>query len=286
MIDMDKWEELMIEWARVVDGPIDKIIYQIPRRVKDRLEHFNEHCLPHLKDKKVVELGCNAGWFGYQIDKVSKSYLGVEPGQLIAKKKSRTDYYKQAQITQKHMSKSAKFLNATVSDFASVETNDFNAIVMCFVLYHLTNTEVDLLIKKILPKCDTVVIQNRSQKRPTAHNEYKFWKANNVMKLLVQSGFNCEIIWGPGDKYSEIIGKKPAKMPKPVITTNVKETVAIPQETVESGNKVIEDLKKAAIVPKKDAVVPKKAPIKKSVKKSIKKAPIQKKEENEDNGQS
>ena len=190
MITKEKWAELEKEWSAV--GPV----YQIPRRSKDRLKHFCEIALPHLKDKRVLEIGCNAGLFGYCISEVAEAYCGVEPGNKIIKKgkKPKTDYFLQAKITERHISEfneNVVFLNETIKEFCkNIVPDMFNAFCACFALYHFTDKELNLLKEHVWPKCDVVVIQNRNQERPTRHNSFKFWKDKNIVKFFQAQGFN------------------------------------------------------------------------------------------------
>ena len=215
MIEMSTWKELVRRWESEV-GPA----YQIPRRSKDRLQHFSDTCTSHLKDKRVVEIGSNAGIFGYEISRVAESYLGVEPANKVReakKEKPRTDYFKQAMITKSHMIENgltnADFTHSTIPEFcAKYDPAPFNAFVACFALYHFLNHEIDLLIEKIWPGCDTIIIQNRCQDRPKKHNRYNFYKTKNVVKFFESLGYTCEVIPGmSGDKrqkFDEIIAKK------------------------------------------------------------------------------
>ena len=210
MITKQKWAELVKEWSVVGE------CYQIPRRSKDRLKHFCEVCLPHLEGKKVLELGCNAGLFGYCIAEVAEAYCGVEPGNKIKKKgkKPKTDYFAQALITERHMlefNPQVVFFNETIKEFCKRDVEGtFNAFVACFALYHFTDKELNLLKEHVWPKCDVVIIQNRTQKRPTRHNSYKFWKDKNIVEFFYNQGFcNIEQVPAKGvdgkQEFSEII---------------------------------------------------------------------------------
>jgi len=228
MIDMKLWEEMIGKWAAVSRKKKRKVVYQLPERVKGRIEYFSDNCVPLLKDRKVLEIGANAGLHGYHMDKVTASYIGVEPANLISKRPGKTDYYAQAMITKKYMSKNAQFINATVSQFVGMHTFQYDTLVMCYVLYHLTDTEVELLKSHILPRCDFVIIQGRTQKRPTRHNSYKFWSYKKVESFFKNNGFECRSIW-PKDKSFSI-----------QICTKTKKGGIMAMET----KKTLEDLKK------------------------------------------
>jgi hypothetical protein len=193
MIEMSKWEEMLKEWESI--GPA----YQIPRRSASRLRHFCTHALPFLQNKDVVEIGCNAGLFGYEISKVAKSYMGVEPANKVREKKKeapRTDYFKQALLTKRHIlefNPNVDFVHDTIAEFCAKPFTG-NAFVACFALYHFLNDELDLLKTHVWPKCDVVVIQNRVQDRPKNHNSYKFYKTKRVVKFFKEQGFEEVIV--------------------------------------------------------------------------------------------
>jgi len=207
MITDKKWKEMVKKWEKV--GPV----YQIPRRSRDRLKHFCDNCLPLLKRREVLEIGCNAGVFGLCISEVAEKYMGIEPGNKISrKKKNKTDYFEQALITRKE-SKKMQFLNYTVKEACGViDEIKFDSLVMCYALYHLSDKEIDLLKEKILPRCDLVIIQNREQPRKTKHNSYAFYKSKNCVKFFEGQGYKVELIWGEdrGTKkaFSEIICRR------------------------------------------------------------------------------
>jgi len=209
MIDSHLYDEILKKWYYIGE------VYQEPRRVLYRLEHFETYALPFLKDKKVVEIGCNAGMFGYHIAQVAKSYVGVEPGNRIRdkskKKPPKTDYFRQAQITQEYIeNKHAGFVNETITEFCGKD-QQVDAFVACYALYHFRDNELELLKEKIFPQCEVVIIQNRNQKRPTEHNSYKFWKDKNVVAFFETLGFTCEVFSAKSKKgkiFSEIICRK------------------------------------------------------------------------------
>jgi hypothetical protein len=208
MISIEKWKELLNEWEKI--GPA----YQVPYRSEERLAFFIKHALPHLKDKKVLEIGCNAGIFGYHIAQVAETYTGLEPGNLIKyskcskadrerrlkKNPPKTDYFKHAEITLKYMPDNSLFVNRTIKDFIkNREKYEYNAFVACYALYHFGDEELNQLCEYIFPECDTVIIQTRHQRRPSQHNKYKFWKPKNVEKFFAKIGFNVEhIVINPG----------------------------------------------------------------------------------------
>ena len=209
MIDTKKWEELIREWETI--GPC----YQIPHRSHNRLVHFCEYCVPLLAGKDVIEIGCNAGVFAYEIAKVAKSYIGVEPANKARQKKKekpKTDYFQQALLTKKHIQEfnpNVDFVHDTICEFCKKPFVG-NAFVACFALYHFLNDEIALLKEHVWPKCDIVIIQNRVQDRPKHHNSYKFYKTARVVKFFKSLGFeDIAIVSGQSEdkrqKFDEVI---------------------------------------------------------------------------------
>lgn len=197
MITEKEYQILYKKWLTVGEA------YAEYRRVGYRLKHFCEHCLPYLKGKKVVEVGCNAGAFGREIAEVAEEYHGVEPANKVRdpKKKSppKTDFFKQLEITKNHIKKpNFNIYNDTIAEFCNRKI-EINAFVACFAMYHFRDYEISLLTKYIFPQCDVVIIQNRIQKRPTKHNSFKFWKNKNVVKFFEMQNFKVDVIYGERD---------------------------------------------------------------------------------------
>ena len=199
MISKELHDKLMKKWAKVQKGAGT---YQKWSRMH-RLEFFLKY-IDHFKGKQVLELGCNAGVYGYEIAKVANSYIGVDRG----------DYYiKQAKITQKYIDNSnVKFIHGKVKDFIKTdirgEAPKYNALFASFALYHFTKKETDRITETILPKCDVVMILTRTAKRTPFknYNPWHFEKPENVVKYL--KDFKCEIHKPDSKKFALIIGVK------------------------------------------------------------------------------
>ena len=197
MISLELHEKLMKKWAKVGRG-----LYQKPSR-RHRLEYFLKF-VHHFKGKDVLECGCNAGLYGYEISQVAKSYIGVDRG----------DYYiDQAKITQKYMdNKNVKFICGNVKDFIKLDlagkAPKYNAFFSSFALYHFRKKETDRITETVLPKCDVVIISTRTAKRTPfkQYNPHHFEKPKNVVKYL--KDFKCEIFWHDTKKFAIIVGVK------------------------------------------------------------------------------
>lgn len=209
MMDEKLHRKLIKKWKKVGPG-----IYQSPKRINERMPFFLQF-IGLFEGRDVLELGCNAGMYGYEIAKVATSYIGVDAGKY---------YIAQARQTGKHIEKqNATFIHSTVKDYVKNNINttvahSVNALFSSYALYHFSNKEIDELFYHVLPKCDIVMIQTRTQKRSKwkPYNKYKFWKPRNVSKWLQAAGFDCEIFWPTGKKFAEIIGKREHADEKPI----------------------------------------------------------------------
>jgi len=184
----------------------------------------------HFKGKDCLEIGCNAGLYGYVIAEVAKSYVGTD--------RDLGGYYtKQSAITKKYIKNpNVKFLHGKAKDFIKLDiagkAPKYNAMFASFVLYHLTEKETDRIAETVLPKCDIVIIQTRTQKRSPwkNYNPHEFNKPKNVVKYLEKAGFKCETHWPKGIKrYAIIIGKREkneAEKPKTTIKKVARKKVA------------------------------------------------------------
>ena len=173
--------------------------YAEPGRLKKRLHHL-ELLLPLLSGKDVFELASNAGITAAEITKHSRSYVGVEPDE---------DYYSQSLITKGacYPGRTAQFKNGYLFDHSKEE---YNAFVICVALYLLNGKEKDELEKEVFPKCDIVIIQERTARRPVTkkYNRFSFHKPKAIRNFLVENGFNADIYYSTKEKYFEIIGIK------------------------------------------------------------------------------
>lgn len=189
MITKEEYKQISSEW----EGDI----YQKWKRIKVRLKFFCTF-VDIFKDRNVVELGSNAGLYGYEIAKVARSYVGVEIGET---------FYKQSLITKKYIKNSnVAFCNLSAEIFLHFNKS-VEALFICFTLYHLSDKEIEML-KEILPNCRIVFIQTRSRKRRSEKNSYKLWKPNNVNKFLKEAGFTTKTYWHKSEKFFETIGIK------------------------------------------------------------------------------
>lgn len=201
MIEKAMHARLEAKWAKI-HAP-----YQRWNRLKTRMPLFLKY-VDSFNDKDVLELGCNAGIYGYEIAKRAKTYIGVDQGDC---------YIKQAQITKKDLDmKNATFVAKRVKSFIRDRQKskdaipNINALFATFVLYHLSDKETDLIGSEIFPNCDTVLIMTRTSKRSPwkKYNSRKLQKIENVEKYLKEYGFSVKSEMHPSGKFGITKGVK------------------------------------------------------------------------------
>jgi len=150
-------------------------IYQEWRRMPERLEMLaqNSH---YFKGKNVLEFGCNAGLFCFEIMNHAKSYVGVEKNPV---------YYAQALVTKKHIkNERVEFLRMTAKEYMK-NPRKIDAFFSAYLLYHLDDEEISMLRETVFPKCEVAMsfIRGKGDKE-LKHNKYRLWIPENVKKLM------------------------------------------------------------------------------------------------------
>lgn len=188
MITKEVYDEIASGWEPDLHDKKTKV-YSYWKRVAERMPFQDKELFVHLKDRKVLEFGCNAGIQGYQIAQLAASYFGVEPYD---------SYIKQAVRTLEFMpqDKPCEFFRGSLADFVKLpQKPEYDALYCSFVLYHFNDEEVSLLKKQILPNCKLVVVANRLSTRKYQKNKHRFEKPENVIKFLKKRGFKTKLVW-------------------------------------------------------------------------------------------
>lgn len=200
MIDKQTYQKIAKGWKGSV--------YQNYGRMQVRLPFLSEEVFPLFKDKRVLEIGCNAGVPAYEICKYAKAYVGVE---------SERGYYSQALVTRKAIENAeVEFLNMSIKTFVKrlvrgTIDSKFDAVYCSYVLYHFCDQEVKMFLKEILSRCDLAVVPTRKvlKGRDYSHkNKYWLRTPKNVEKLLKGAGLVCKTVWPPNKKYFCTIGTR------------------------------------------------------------------------------
>lgn len=165
--------------------------------VKKKVAHIRKFTGP-MKGKKILEIGCNAGIVGFDLANAAESYIGIDKKEL---------YYKQALITQKHMSnKNVKFYNERFKEFIQEHNRDYDTLYLSYVLYHFRDEEVELLKEKVLPNCNTILIYSRNEKRKNVNNKYRLESLKNILKFF--RDFDNRVHWGHDKTFFCVFGRR------------------------------------------------------------------------------
>jgi len=152
-------------------------IYEQWHRMKPRLRLFNDEIKNYFNNLNVIEIGCNAGLYAYEIAPKAKTYLGIEKSKM---------YYKQSLETLKHIkTKNVTFINKSASQYMKYNSFENIDIFMSFnVLYHLEDKELWLLKNKVLSACTMSIIQIRKEGKKVKKNKLKLHTIDGVLDYL------------------------------------------------------------------------------------------------------
>lgn len=176
-------------------------IYQAWSKEKHRLEHFTA-VAPLFEGKRVIDIGCNAGLHAVEICEYADSYLGIE---------AKPDYYIQALQTRKFIDHpECLFVRANAIDYIVKNHPACDALLMSFVIYHLTDDEIEVLRKKILPGIPLLVVYNRVD-RPTIKNSWNLHEPDKMVVFLRDNGYDTEFHWGRKNLFYSIVARRKEK---------------------------------------------------------------------------
>jgi len=153
-----------------------------------------------LVDRRVVDIGANAGLLTYIIAEKAEAVCGVEPN---------LHYYKQALQTARLIAKPCYFVYSTLADFLRSPGFDFDAAFAAHTLYFLSKKEVCLIREVLLPKCKIVLFVSREDK-PTVkskrgiRNGLYSYKA--IGRLLRSAGMAVEYL-DVGTNWVSVVGR-------------------------------------------------------------------------------
>jgi 2-polyprenyl-3-methyl-5-hydroxy-6-metoxy-1,4-benzoquinol methylase len=177
MISKQLHDEISSQWEGEVFQNWDRVSSSIPL--------FEKKLLPHLAGRRVLEIGCNAGIYAWHIAPIARSYIGIDASE---------NFIRQAHVTARHIQGApVSFVHAALRDFKPGQA-DYDAVFASYVLYHVTDEEVEIFEKVIAPRCDLLVVQFRTRKKRSV-NSHNFMKARNVKALFDRAGFDFRVYW-------------------------------------------------------------------------------------------
>jgi tRNA A58 N-methylase Trm61 len=190
-MDKQLYKSLLSKWK--------KPIYQ---GVGDKKSIKTLQYISLFKDKKVVDLGSNAGVITYDISQYAKEIIGVEYD---------VHYYKQSLLTLKYIKIPCKFINTTVGDFIRTTDFDYNAIFASCVLYHLKKEEIDAIKDIMIPKCDIVIFISREDKKQKYNNPYNLNRWENIRDFVIASGMSVDV-HNTDSNWATVVGNRCEKV--------------------------------------------------------------------------
>ena len=160
----------------------------------------------------VLDIGCNNGLLSLVASQKFNKVVGIEQKNSIYKKALAT---KKVFKSQGFETNNVTFKNVSFKDYMSKTVNsnesnfiddNINVILGCQVIYHLNDTEIDLL-ETALKHVKLVFFTSRS-KGGNSNNSLNLVRKKNICKFLKNNGFLNLSIYNVGVRYEMIVGKK------------------------------------------------------------------------------
>jgi len=146
---------------------------------------------------KVVDVGCNAGLYSYCLGKEAASVIGVEKDK---------HFVAQAKHTFSKIKAPNQLICSSFLEFAKRDDLDYDGLYIVGVLYYFTPEEVDLLVTRVLPRCKTVLLVSREDKKPKRWNN-DLYKSKNIVPLLTSAGMDVEVL-NPKGNFVSVLGRR------------------------------------------------------------------------------
>jgi hypothetical protein len=197
MIDLALHQQLMKKWPGRV--------YADPKRIGSRVRHL-EGLLPLLQGHRVIELGANAGIHALEIVKYAKYYIGFEPNPDYA-----TQFRMTRDVAPPALREKMLFRQGTIMDYNPKQFAFSSplALVVFVALYVIPANEIAYIEEKVLPECQTVIIQERRASRDKHGNTTNgLHTPKAIKKWLINAGFETWVYWHESGKLFEVVGRR------------------------------------------------------------------------------
>lgn len=196
-----EWDE--INQRRIPGGRRHNTYYKLrPGERKEKEKAALVKNLDLLKDRFVVDIGCNAGYLTYHTAKYARQWVGIERD---------IHWHAQAMATKKYIETPGEFLNCSIEEFGEkfVDKYDYDTVFGSCILYYLVPKELELMQTKILSKCSMVMLISREDKPPkTLWNQRDLGKYKNIQQFLVETGFEDIELLDKDTNWVTVIGRK------------------------------------------------------------------------------
>lgn len=170
----------------------DESPYQSFESEVERLTAIKSH-LEFFRGSSVLDIGCNAGIQTWSLAQTAKSYIGIEPS---------SRYFGQNIIVLSHLRElfshvSFRSYNLSLKGALDTRLSDFDTLYLSFVLYWLSDIEINILRDFYFPRCNKVFIINRNKERSAEKNSFKLNADENVLALLTSAGYRVQHFHSP-----------------------------------------------------------------------------------------
>lgn len=159
-----------------------------------------------MKDKKVIDIGCNSGLYSYLMGRVAESVLGCDiDEQFLHRSKCVRVYFNEHYST--------KNVDFFCGNFADKLSSDITGILACCVLYHIGDDNVRKLKEFLNDESATIILQSRPQ-RGEAFKKNPNW--GSVSRTKLYSGLytiesNLDFLRACGYERAQIFGMQSSK---------------------------------------------------------------------------
>ena len=156
----------------------------------------------------LLDIGCNNGLLSLIASQKFNKVVGIEQKESIYKKALAT---KSVFNSHKLDTGDVTFRNMSFKDYmlgqeSWFESDNINVLFGCQVIYHLNDTEIELLIKA-LKKVKMVFFTSRS-KGGNSNNSFNLVRKKVICKFLNDHYFSNLNVYNAGIRYEMVVGTK------------------------------------------------------------------------------
>jgi cyclopropane fatty-acyl-phospholipid synthase-like methyltransferase len=162
--------------------------------------------LDYLADCRVLDVGCNSGIYSLLLAANAAHVHGIDVNaKYLEAAEAAKQYFREHVYSVDNVS----FERTTLSQLRARETN-FDAILACNVLYHLTDEEIDVM-RDLLKGCRRVLFQMRPRRQLAyERNKESFYyvSRNSVCGGMFTIGHAVEFLESEGFRNFQIKGEE------------------------------------------------------------------------------
>jgi len=161
----------LTEHIHSLHGVWENIHDSYPRNYQDITSESESliKCLPLLANSNVIDIGCSSGMNTLLAGRYSHSVIGVDPSEQLIKRALLAKKYFDDHVYSVH---NVKFLNGNFSDY--INKLNVDAVLASLVLYHLEDSNIEILSNFLKATAKKILIQARPQ-RMEAFKSHPEW---------------------------------------------------------------------------------------------------------------